>query len=400
MKNYDCIRCKGTRMLCGRSVCPRVEKALQARKVSVAKDMGGSSPSIFVGRTGYPRISVGPMLAQVTDATSFDAPEKWYGTPLQDIVGMRYQLVRTKESMQVKAALQPNRDLLEMQDVAMSERAVDTEVHFSKEPRFSVNASESAAPYGPVGELKGFEVTSNPKIPKKVDCIVGDELKAAEQVKQLYDVAPVSQISKILSVGLLGKDKKLVPTRWSITATDDSIGKNLITDVKEFDEINEYQLFSSEYLGNRFFILLAPVKWCFENLECYVPGNIWLDAGEDVTFMVDWEPYDGRTKYADNVTGAYYCARLGVLEHLKKEKRQAGAIVVREVTPDYWCPVGVWQVRENVRAAMKGGHETFQSLDDALQFMRSQLITREAWEKQSNVLPRWRSRDAFLKWFL
>ena len=50
-------------------------------------------------------------------------------------------------------------------------------------------------------------------------------------------------LSKILSVGVLGlkKDKKLVPTRWSITATDDILAKNLLRKIRDFKWIENYE---------------------------------------------------------------------------------------------------------------------------------------------------------------
>ena len=65
-------------------------------------------------------------------------------------------------------------------------------------------------------------------------------------------------LSKILSVGALGlkKDKRLVPTRWSITATDDTLGKFLLKNVREYKWIENYELFMGEFLGNQYLILL------------------------------------------------------------------------------------------------------------------------------------------------
>ena len=40
------------------------------------------------------------------------------------------------------------------------------------------------------------------------------------------------------------------------------------------------------------------------------------------------------------ITGAYYSARLAVAEHLKRIRRQASAIVFREITPEYKIPMG------------------------------------------------------------
>ena len=51
-------------------------------------------------------------------------------------------------------------------------------------------------------------------------------------------------ISGLLSVGVLGlkKNKRLVPTRWSITATDDMLGKHLWKQVQQHKWIEDYEL--------------------------------------------------------------------------------------------------------------------------------------------------------------
>jgi len=51
--------------------------------------------------------------------------------------------------------------------------------------------------------------------------------------------------------------------------------------------------------------------------------------------------------------GGATIGRLAVLEHLSKVHRQAKVFIFREAYPDYILPVGVWQVRENCRNAMK-----------------------------------------------
>ena len=396
-----CVQCKGNKMLCGKPKCERLEKAkaLGKLKPKVSKDMSGNSPGVFVGSVGYPKLLTGPMISPF-ERNNMDTPEAWYGTPLEEIVQMRYLLVRSKEPMRVQSAKKPNRHLQEIQDIALSKKAVDTEASFYREPRVDNAFSSVSAPWGTSGYLKDFKVTENAPVARKVDSIVSDELKAAEQVKALYNEAPVSQISKILSVGLLGIDKKLVPTRWSITAADDMVGKQLIEEVKEFEELNYYQIFTSTYLGNHFEILLAPGKWAFENQECWMPGNIWLDKGKEAEFVIDREPYEGRKKYADNITGAYYAARLAVLEYLKRRKRQATAFVLREITPDYWCPVGVWQIRENVRAAMKEMPTKLQTLEESLEELEKRMLTKRTWEKKSELLARLKSREVMRKYFM
>ncbi|MCD6415047.1 MAG: hypothetical protein J7L23_05480 [Candidatus Diapherotrites archaeon] len=398
MQNYDCVRCKGTKMLCGKPYCPKVEKAKSlARTLKVSKTMQAPSPTVFVGRAGWPHVQAGAMLTNY-EPEGADKPEEWFGKPLSALVDLRSQLVRTKEKFSVVSAMNPGGyDLIRVQEIAMSSKSVDTEVIFNKEPSFSVESfSDLSPPYGPSGEIKGIRLTENPKIPRKIDEVVTDDLKAVSGELKLYKGGtPVSKISKLLSIGLLGekKSKKLVPTRWSITATDDMIGKKLMKDIKDFEELGDYQLFSSTYLGNHFEVLLVPGKWLFENIEAYIPGNIWLDKDQPLKVISDWEPYSGRTTYASNVTGAYYAARLAVLEYLKNLKRQAGVIVLREITPDYWYPVGVWQIRENVRAAMKTKPIVFNTLREALEEVETRCHVKRVWEKESRVLELLRSRE-------
>jgi hypothetical protein len=60
--------------------------------------------------------------------------------------------------------------------------------------------------------------------------------------------------------------------------------------------------------------------------------------------------------------GCYYSGKLAVLEHLEKVQRQAKVFIFREAYPDYILPMGVWQVRENVRNAMSQEPSRFYTL--------------------------------------
>jgi len=100
----------------------------------------------------------------------------------------------------------------------------------------------------------------------------------------------------------------------------------------------------------------------------------------------DWEGYEGRTTYAA-IGGCYYAARLAVCELLTKERRQATVIVLREAHPGYIMPVGVWQVRENVRNAMQQKPYLFNTLDEVLTFIASRFqIPLQQWMMRSKLL--------------
>jgi hypothetical protein len=80
--------------------------------------------------------------------------------------------------------------------------------------------------------LKKAVLTSNPKINQHIEKAFSDtDLKAADALRILWKKGiDETALTRILSVGSLGVkvQRKLVPTRWSITATDDTLGKFLV----------------------------------------------------------------------------------------------------------------------------------------------------------------------------
>ena len=60
---------------------------------------------------------------------------------------------------------------------------------------------------------------------------------------------------------------------------------------------------------------------------------------------------------------------------------------MRDAHPGYIMPVGVWQVRENVRNAMKQTPLKFNTLDEALARIASQFhIPLQRWIRNSELL--------------
>jgi hypothetical protein len=177
-----------------------------------------------------------------------------------------------------------------------------------------------------------------------------------------------------------------VPTRWSITAVDSIISKELMEKVKTFPEISEYRVYESRYLDNIFEVLMLPNAWSYEAIEAWYPGTVWNPNGRNIVMFSDWEGYEGRTTYAE-IGGCYYAARLAVCEQLIKERRQATVIVLREAHPGYIMPVGVWQVRENVRNAMRQKPYAFKTLDEALKWIANRFqIPLQRWIMRSELL--------------
>lgn len=390
-----CIICKGSRALCGHANCPLLAKIEAKPKNKIGEEFFGPSPSIFVGRIGYPNVFAGPLGALATDELqSVDNPSSWFGRSYEDIIALRSLLLRGKQKQSVFSR---GKYIEEMQELAMAEKPTDIEMSFSGKPIYKFSFSDVMQPMGPSVTLNKLTIAENPKISTSVEKIVNDELKAAEASYALYKQgSDVYKISTIISSGALGyhKNRRLVPTRYSITAIDDIICKQMLEEVRKFSQLNSFFVYSSQFLDNHFEILLMPGSWEYENFEAWAPGSFWSKHLKKAEIVEEYEPYSGRTAYADQEGGGYYAARLAVVEALHKMKKQARIIVFREIYEGYTIPLGVWQVRENVRNAMKQKPMSFATLKEALNHINSNLrLPVSEYAKQSRILGQKRILD-------
>lgn len=131
-----CVICRSSKYLCGLAYCPIVVKSI-TKKIVVPKDMVGSSPpSIFVGRYGYPKVSVYPSAPPVVDDTSiYEDPKTWLNMDLNTFLSLRLSLVRGGESFRVTDANNPQRFLHDVQTLSISSGPSEIEMEFAKEPR-------------------------------------------------------------------------------------------------------------------------------------------------------------------------------------------------------------------------------------------------------------------------
>ncbi|MFP4633005.1 MAG: hypothetical protein ACLFMT_06195, partial [Halobacteriales archaeon] len=322
---------------------------------------GQAAPSVFVGRTGYPRVNTGvlqPVASQV-DPADHATSSDWYGRlDIDDVLGRRTSLLNSRR----KAAVERPRSqgFLDVQrEVAAASDPVDVEVELDGKPRVDASLDSIRTPTGPNARAVDADLAENPSIPRHVDRAISDgDWRAADAVGYLYDHGyDVYEIQRVFSTGGLGveDDRRLVPTRWTITAVDDTVGKKLHREVQQLPELGETRVYYNEYMGNRFWVVLGPGRWEFELVEMKSPGSVWNPRPDDDYYVASAnEGYGGRSRYVEETAGAYYASRLGVLEHLVDVGRQAKALVLRAVGDDYWAPVGVWHVREIVRNAFDG----------------------------------------------
>jgi hypothetical protein len=376
-----CIYCKG-RLLCGLPRCPIFEQIHIKSKIEVSDQFFGPSPSVFVGWRDYPRVYAGPLSLDFNpeDPVLFDSPGEWYGFNLPQIVDLRSALIRSKEKVNVNV---PGETL---QLLALARKPPDIEVTLRKKPAFHIVFSAIAQPMGPSGVIRNLEITENVSVNNQVEHVAADELNAQEAVWKLYTSGvDVYALTRVMSAGLLGIKKKMVPTRWSITTVDNILGNTLIQEIKDFPVLNEYTVYSNEYLGNHFEILFLPQRWEYEQLEAWVPNTFWTFGMEETRIIGEHETYTGRSDYAIREGGGYYAVRMACLEKLQKLKKQAAVLIFRETTPDYFLCVGVWECRENVRNAGKIG--TFPTLQEALDDISSRLtIPMREWKEKSVIL--------------
>ncbi len=356
-----CPMCKRVQRLSGEERCAIHVKAMTLaahHKEFDTKQISGSSPpGVFVGRFGYPKVFVGPMVPPVSgDTEILDTPEWWMGKGFDEIVDFRYSLLRGYTKANVFDAHKGGRLIETLQDVAMMTRPVDAELILIRPPRNGVL---------------------------------------------------VTRIQRAFSLGMFGENKrrKLVPTRWSITAVDSNLSLRLMARVRQHPLIDEYRVYKYTYLDNTYVGILTPESWRFEWIEAWFEPELLATSFPDVNMATDVENtnyvsadghrpvmlgdsegFRNRTTYA-RPGGCYYSARLAVSEYLDAIGRQAGAIMLREIHPGYIMPVGVWNVRESLRALFKTQFERFDSMDAAMHYISTIFeIPKRGWIENSALL--------------
>ena len=340
---------------------------------------GSSPPSVFVGSYDYPKVFVGPMVPPIHGDTSLlDSPEKWKGKSLEDIVNFRLNLVRGIQKIPIEQT--DGRYIENLQEVAMSSKPIDSDLVFQKATSPNVSLDGESAPCGPIGEIKSAKFSNTSSV-KSIEKIYYDkDLKAQDAVLNLYNSGiEISKIQKCFSIGMLGQKRKLVPTKWSITATDDIICKSLTEDVLNYGLIDSHRIFSYEHLGNIFTIVLFPHRWVYEMIEAWYSNGV-------IGFGSDYEDARG-IDHPPAIAGAYFAAKLGVLEYLNKMKIQAGVVILREIRPEYAIPVGVWQVREGIREAMNQKPIIADDFNHALLLASNKMsISKSEWLSHGNII--------------
>ncbi len=362
----------------------KLTSSMYIPSVEVGREMDGSTPpSVFIGSWNYPKVFAGPMIApQHGDTVVMDRPESWIPEKKtqEDIIRFRLNLVRGKR--QVKVTSLENRFVEKLQDISLASSSIESEAEFCHAPK-GMSLSDEHTPFGPSAALERFDIGSAKWDQNLEKAFYDDDLLAANAVHDLHESGvPFSSIQKAFSVGALGtkKRRRLVPTRWSITACDTALGKGMLEDVRNYDVIDCCQVREFASLNNYYAVLLLPTAWQYEWMEAFlrIMGN------EELIFS-DYETNGGKKGYS-RVGGCYYSCKMAVLEALAKERKQAGAIILREAYAGY-VPLGVFNVRENVRNAMSQPAQEFEDMKTALLHVSERLeLPVKRFVQQSDLL--------------
>jgi hypothetical protein len=300
---------------------------------------------------------------------------------MEDIVGIRARTIRGSSGLSAVAE--------NLQEIALSSVPLDVDVTFERPVAFSLTFDGTVAPVGLTGSVKTMDVIGSARVERVVDRITSDtDLSAIEACFSLRDSAvDVYQITKLMTAGLLGRKRKFVPTRWAITAVDDTLSNGLKQEIARFPPVEEILLFHGEIYGNRIACILVPGDWKYEMIEIWGKRTLW--AGDEEVIVQDRE---GMTKHGYSpISGAYYSARLAVCEYLKSIRRSARVILIRSISSEYWAPLGTWVIREAARKAMATPPLPCGSLDAAVD-QAVTVIGTGSWVAHSTLIPELRTQ--------
>ncbi len=359
---------------------------------------GSSPPEIFIGKWNYPNVYVGILSPKEYGNTQIlSSQELWHQQkmPMDKIKELRNQLIYGRTKSSIKKVIEKTKFISTLQEVAMTSKSIAAEFKLARGIEKNTENENYVPLINNAGFVKSVRLEENPIIEKKVDYLVNDtDIKSSSAIFELEkSKTPTSTIIKILSAGLLGlgSKRKLVPTRWAITAVDDTLSQIKLKTIKYNPEIAEISLFHADYLGNHYEFLLLPEKFNFEVIEINSQSHSsWQDV----------EGFFGRKEYASSVTGAYYANRLAIAEYLEKTQKQASCVVFREIGPEYTQSMGVGILRQISREAFSNQPEKFQTLSEALEQIGSRIkLPLNDFVDKSQVLKNYGKQKKITSWF-
>ncbi len=323
-----------------------------------------SKPFNLVYESSYPNLIIGPGTYDNINDAKENNPKTWISTNTNKIEKNRSKQVFAYKNYSKNEAKNPSKDLQEIQHLIKADKETELEIDVLSK---KINLTEKISGINNKGmTLEKIKIIDNIKISKPVDKITNDtQVKSKDAIIEYYDkTKDPYKIEQLLSMGLLGltKDRIFVPTRWSITCIDDTLGKNIFPKIENNPIIDSFRMYKFKFYTNTFYVILMPYSWGFEMIE-YVNCE---------SIAIDFELNHPKKEYAYQITGAYYAARLMVFDYLDKIQKCARVLVLCDINPTYTSK-GVWVVREAVKEALKGDKIHFENLNDLIKFITQDL---------------------------
>ncbi len=311
------------------------------------------------------------------EAKSYDDPTGWWGVlSLDEIIRRRsYQVASI-----IKVGVNDFEKLYEMElsPAAVSLKPVDSEALLRKPPQPRLNFSAGVDPVGPSAPAESIKIVGNAKLPRELEKVIYDDIPSLDAVPKLYrEGVDIYTLIRAMSLGMIGKlrKRKLVPTRWAITAVDNLLINNMLKGLKDAPTIKSVEVYRSEYLGNKFTVILYPGPYGSEWIEVWFPLSLFANNSDRPLVVYNRDNFKGKTLTVD---GGYDAARFALVEALARRGRVASAIIIREVLPSYYASIGNWHIRESVRAALRNNPLKFSTLNEALKWVK-ESVSLSAW---------------------
>ncbi len=128
---------------------------------------------------------------------------------------------------------------------------------------------------------------------------------------------------------------------------------------------------------------MLPGPPSVEMYEIWEPGSLW--ASKEVV-IYNFEGPLPNSKALDVSDGGFHALKEGALEVLSEHSLKAKVLVVRRISPEYYLPVGVWQVREGVKEAVRRALKSSNlTLEEALELMNEDVVKNSRTLRQKSL---------------
>ena len=327
------------------------------------KELEGYGGSAIVGEKNYPHLSTHNISNEQKQASFMNT---------SNIVKKPYEEIFKSKAKNVLGSTNPvyikkpqQKIVQELSNIYKAKKPTQFSSEFEKQIQFTkIVTSKVAGIMGGQNNLVKLESTHNPSTSNKIEKYSQEDVKSKEAIISLYEKGiNEHQIINLLALGEFGisYNKKLVPTKWAISAYDQTIEKYLHKKILDNPLLNNYEIYHYSDKGNHFYIILLPEPFSAEIVESW-DNIVERDYVRDDNILHKKEP---------ETAGGFWATKCGVHEHLHKRKKQASYISLRHIQ-DYEIPLGVVFVRECVREALsKEPVFSADEIEDVKEFLKN-----------------------------